>query len=703
MALHKTSLQALLSGPSVSSEYARDPQQTPAQIAKNLYGNGSLKVDDSDEESKNKPDDDGHTKLEKEIADLSARIDPSALDLTRFGPTPPSPLFLRIYASILASITSPEGPGILSGMTSPSLLACSGVTPLAIITPLADIVKHMANVIVRAKKEVFLATNFWINSDSSHLITDAIHELNRRVASRGGPKVIVKVLYDRGNPKQLITNHQPVPPSTYTGDKVALPAPESIPNLHMQVLNYHVPLVGTFHSKFLVVDREVALLMSNNIQDNDNVEMCVQYEGSVVDSLYDVCLNSWAVELDPPLPCREEPAAQKGFPSYDDPTFMALFGNDATKESISLQQVVEAGHQARDQLTEGTQGTKEDLPELLPGEPHYDPTIAGEIRRIQAAYAPKANETHLQAVSRHFNITKVQKADGGVQPTAPEPKDGSLVNETEMTPYIPLPPSAFPPFSSAQPTSGPTPIPMCVVSRAPYGTPLFEASKAIRYPQNVAFMLSIMHATESVFIQTPNLNAAPLLPALVAAVRRGVTVEMWVCLGYNDAGELLPYQNGTNEMIANRLYNDPSLHPEGAAPLTPEEKSRLKIYNYIAKDQDRPIHNKFKKRSCHVKLLIVDNHLAIQGNGNQDTQTWFHSQEVNVMLDSKEVCARWMEGIRRNQNTEIYGRVSTEDGCWHDPTTGAMPEGSIGTDPGRFSWATGIVGAVQRVRGAGGF
>lgn len=43
------------------------------------------------------------------------------------------------------------------------------------------------------------------------------------------------------------------------------------------------------------------------------------------------------------------------------------------------------------------------------------------------------------------------------------------------------------------------------------------------------------------------------------------------------------------------------------------------------------------------------------------------------------------------------------DGCWHDPVSGEMVDGAIGVDPGRFSWARGMVGAVQRVRGAGGF
>jgi hypothetical protein len=100
--------------------------------------------------------------------------------------------------------------------------------------------------------------------------------------------------------------------------------------------------------------------------------------------------------------------------------------------------------------------------------------------------------------------------------------------------------------------------------------------------------------------------------------------------------------------------------------------------------------------------MIVDEHIGIQGNGNQDTQSWYHSQEVNVMIDSHTVCAAWVEGIRRNQNTHIYGAVSKEDGCWHD-NHGKQADGAIGVDPGRFAWAKGIVGAVQRVRGAGGF
>lgn len=53
-------------------------------------------------------------------------------------------------------------------------------------------------------------------------------------------------------------------------------------------------------------------------------------------------------------------------------------------------------------------------------------------------------------------------------------------------------------------------------------------------------------------------------------------------------------------------------------------------------------------------------------------------------------------------DTHIYGKASQQDGIWRD-ADGKEAEGAIGKDPGRFAWAKGVVGAVQRVRGAGEF
>jgi phosphatidylserine/phosphatidylglycerophosphate/cardiolipin synthase-like enzyme len=151
-------------------------------------------------------------------------------------------------------------------------------------------------------------------------------------------------------------------------------------------------------------------------------------------------------------------------------------------------------------------------------------------------------------------------------------------------------------------------------------------------------------------------------------------------------------QGGTNEMAAHHLFT--SLSAEG--------KKHLHWFWYIAKDQTVPLVQKKKKRSCHIKVMIVDEHIGIQGNGNQDTQSWYHSQEINVMFDSALVCKGWIDGLRRNQNTHIYGEVSQEDGIWRD-ANGNQAEDVIGVDPGKFSWAKGFMGAINRVRGTGGF
>lgn len=444
---------------------------------------------------------------------------------------------------------------------------------------------------------------------------------------------------------QIFDNHQNVLPAEWQTAQVGLPAPEKIPNVDLAVVNFHRPPLGTFHSKFMIVDRQIATVSSNNIQDNDNLEMMSHLEGPIVDSLWETFLIAWHNKLEPSLPCRDSSAADALPPTYQEAFFPHLFEPDG-----------------RFRLPE--KPMEQDLPEHMPNEPHYDDSLAGEIDRMRCTLKPHPEETHVDAVCRHLNKpTKLS-----ITATAAEKSSSDL----NFFPFIPV--------------QAKDPVPMAMCSRKPYAA---LNNSNVFVPQNEAFLSLIRNAQRSIFIQTPDLNAQPLLAPLITAVKRGVEVTYYVCLGYNDTGELLPGQGGTNEMAANQLYSQ----------LTdPEEKARLKVYYYVAADQDHPIHNSFKQRSCHIKLLIADEAVAIQGSGNQDTQSWFHSQEVNVMIDSKEVCRAWREGIERNQNTRVYGRAS-EDGCWYDPKSGKLAEGSLGTEPGRFASLKGAVGTFQKARG----
>lgn len=110
--------------------------------------------------------------------------------------------------------------------------------------------------------------------------------------------------------------------------------------------------------------------------------------------------------------------------------------------------------------------------------------------------------------------------------------------------------------------------------------------------------------------QTPDFNAEPVVPAILDACRRGVECTLYVCLGecltftcvalclndiqlgYNDQGEMLPMQGGTNSKIFTQMCE--TLNKEGQ-----DKRKFLKACWYTAKDREQPIDAAKKERNCH--------------------------------------------------------------------------------------------------------
>ncbi|MCJ1324750.1 hypothetical protein MMC10_001412 [Thelotrema lepadinum] len=628
---------------SVSRALAKDPSLSPGEAADHIYG---------EREKTGKPS----KNADHAIRTASARDLDQALRCGNWGPTPPGELFLRAYHDVLCCLEADP----LSGVVSPSLMGSYGTMPLSVIAPLVDLIRHMSNVIVRARKEVLFATCSWSPSDAQKLVSDALRELSRRAGARG-ERVVVKIIYDKASAKQFINAHQKLSPDVYSGEKILLPKPEEVPNLDMEVSSLHVPLLGTLHAKFMVVDRQVGIVESNNMEDNANMEMMTHVEGPIVDSLYDSFLITWNNKLVPPLPTAKLPARHGGLDAPGSPSQQTMAGSNDQPQYPTRPDT-----RAKQEIVQEAAAAKQHLQPHNPSDPHYDDTLAAEVTRIQAMYSPRPDESRIQAINRHLNNTSKSSAP----PTGPEIEAGN-----EFTPYI---------------THTPESMPMALVSRKPHGAP---SNSDAFVPQNEAFLSLIRNARSSIFVQTPDLNATHLLSAITDAISRGVEVTYYVCLGYNDAGEMMPGQGGTNETFAASLYKKLS---------TPEERARLRVHWYTAKDQARPIHQQFKQRACHVKLLIADGRVGIQGSGNQDTQSWYHSQEINVMVDSESVCREWREGIERNQNTGRFGRGGAEDGVWRDER-GNEAQGATKKSAPPVSWVKGAVGMAKKLQEKGGF
>jgi phosphatidylserine/phosphatidylglycerophosphate/cardiolipin synthase-like enzyme len=609
---------------SVSSAYADESEKAPGDIANSLYKSHLLSASTRGPKRV-------VTNITKHELDFARRCG-------RFDGTEPSDLFLGAYYSSLMCL---EGDS-MTNCCSPPLWGTTGVVPMAVIGSIHDQLRHVSNLIARAEHEVLLATNFWKASKSSTYISDALRELSAR-SQRRGVTVVVRIMYDRGDAAQIFNNHQDVGPKGWTNVNVGLPNPEDIPGIELKVVNFHRPPLGTFHAKFMVVDRRIATVQSNNVQDNDNMEMTTHLEGPIVDSIWDTFIVSWHNSLVTPLPTRQSKAGSSALPITTDTTFATM-------------RLDEAGHIDSHCMTTST-----DLQEHIAGGPQYDSSIGEEMMRMQATLRGKNGTSSAEEVARHLSSTTNSNFLSGLQPDA----------QVRFLPFVAV--------------HQPKLVPMAMVSRKPYAN---LNNDSVHVPQNEAFLALVEHAKRSIFIQTPNLNAKDLLPALASALERGVEVTYYVCLGYNDAGEMLPGQGGTNEQAAGKLFDS----------LTSEEaKSRLGIFFYVAADQTEPRHNSFKQRSCHIKLLIADGQVAIQGSGNQDTQTWYHSQEVNVMIDSAEICKVWRAGIERNQNTAKYGRVA-RDGFWYD-ANGETPPGTTRPGGGISGVIHGALGMLRKAQG----
>ncbi|KAF3311927.1 hypothetical protein TWF173_007599 [Orbilia oligospora] len=694
-----------------------------------------------------------------------------------FEGTEPSKLFLKIFYHVLRTLENDPQAGVVS----PNLLGSTGVIPLTIMSIIPDIMRHYANLIVKAESSIILATNFWAASHASHIITDALRELSRRRLEADLPTVDVKILYDRGNLKQLFKHHLNGKEKEFNSEKVQIPKPEEVQGITLQVLNFHIPPVGTFHAKWMVVDGKIAVLNSNNIQDVANLEMMCHYEGAIVDSFYDSAMISWHNALRPSLGVHrffDEDMTRQHFGFSDLHTIAKTIGDDVNRRTKEFRTKYLKEHQnceseylgrdGRDMVPFAVQlgaahnrkayehADSENLPNSLSSNEHnrgplgtggspvpnhtqrgqmvdteipllkdrtasntshigrtiateedqdeaarvlnqaaedvtvteeqhlasaadasrieYDSTLSAEAERVQGFLGT------LEGLTKHLNTTIQPNTQGTLRCSDRE------AHLEDFNPYILHPRHK--------------PFPIAMVNRRPFGAP---GHQSVRVPQNEAWIAATRLAETQVFIQTPDLNASPLVEEIRDAVKRGIEVVLYITLGYNDAGELLPFQNGTNEQIVCSLFN--SLTSD-------EEKERLKVYWYTAKDMRFPIHAKTKQRTSHIKLMVVDGHIGIQGSGNQDTQSWYHSQETNVMIDSEEVVQEWLWGIRSNQNTHIWGRVDN-DGVWRakeerddvedSDISGDQIPGALGGAKIKFGWMKGIKGAIERVQGAGGF
>lgn len=453
-------------------------------------------------------------------------------------------IFQLYYGAIRALELDP-----LAGCVSPRLIGTSGVIPLTIISTIPDIMRYFYSAIVHAQKEILFATCWWEKGETAEMMCSALRDLNKRAAQERR-KVVVKFMFDHFRPANITHSHAIVPLDKWAHYNI--PTTDELPHISLEINTSHRLIMGASHVKFLVVDRKIALLNSNNIYDRPNFEMMVHYEGDVVNAFYDIFIISWSIPFKPDLVCLQDET-----PAYQD----FQFGNDNVTINMMRQSLEHHSSTGENPFSVSATSNKV-LQALVENEGSHSPAllakatskIAGNI--VGCDTSPRSQHP----LTSHFDkLSTPTKATTNTQNLSFEQLEKLA---TDFTPFIC--------HTLHQP------IPIAFVNRAAHGTP--GRSDKIN-PQNAAWLSAFRCAEKSIFIQSPNFNATPAIEGVIAACRRGIKVTLWIDLGYNDEREGPgTMQGGTNEHVMKKLYKELKEGGDGA-------EKNLETFWYTAKGE----------------------------------------------------------------------------------------------------------------------
>lgn len=175
---------------------------------------------------------------------------------------------------------------------------------------------------------------------------------------------------------------------------------------------------------------------------------------------------------------------------------------------------------------------------------------------------------------------------------------------------------------------------MLVLTKRPVNNPFVR--DGIDNPLAQA-LLSAFERGQLIRIMTPNLNDHAVVESIVDAVLRGRRVQVVMGRGYEDFPQSLPGQGGTNEEVVARLYAR-----LGRAGLT-DACERLQV-RWYSRDGLTELRGNVP-HAMHVKAVWIDDGLVFVTSKNMDTQSWRHSREVGVLVDSPALAKAWLEAL----------------------------------------------------------
>ncbi|KEF61014.1 uncharacterized protein A1O9_02578 [Exophiala aquamarina CBS 119918] len=146
-----------------------------------------------------------------------------------------------------------------------------------------------------AQQEVILVTCFWADSATLSAINDALRHLSEK-ATASSSTISVRICFSSSSlPRNLLLptpkRGQNYPPPTW--DKLGLPQPDELAGLNMTITRKFFWPFGIIHSKYVIVDREIAIFPSCNVSWERWFEVAISLQGPVVGHLLAFHTEFW--------------------------------------------------------------------------------------------------------------------------------------------------------------------------------------------------------------------------------------------------------------------------------------------------------------------------------------------------------------------------------------------------------------------------
>ena len=160
-------------------------------------------------------------------------------------------------------------------------------------------------------------------------------------------------------------------------------------------------------------------------------------------------------------------------------------------------------------------------------------------------------------------------------------------------------------------------------------------------PLNSSLLQLFANADSEIYLVTPNLTSPPVLSALLAALTRGVNVQIV-----------------TNRlmMVLEQLFTAGTITEICMHHLVQRYKSVIKTSSSSRAEEGRalgslsifyftPILQQGPEVKCHIKCTIIDDRVVVLGSGNMDRASWYTSQELGIAIEHTNLVIQIKSGL----------------------------------------------------------